>query len=127
MTDHPMQEKYPTLWRTAKGSPSPRAGTGKSGKVRIDDPLRSRTFLMIASRLLDVANGCRRRGLDEQAEMLDDLKACMYALREVPRSSRAEAAEALVYQANFIENDVFRLARTQPSVGAIATALEIEA
>jgi hypothetical protein len=133
MTDRPMQEKHPTLWRTAKGQPSPRKGTGgglrtKGSDIRIntEDPLRSRTFLKIVDRLIAVANGARRRGLPEQAEMLDDLKREMYALREVPRPERDEAAAALIHQAHFVENDLFRLARTQPSVGAVATALEVE-
>jgi hypothetical protein len=129
MTDHLMQEKYPNLRRGG----SPRLGTGQGWwskdrefRIGVDHPLRSRTFKAIVDRLIAVSNGCRKRGLPEQASMLDDLRACMVSLREVSRSSRDEAAAGLIYQANFVENDFFRMARVTPSVGAVAAALEIE-
>jgi hypothetical protein len=132
MTDQ-KQATNPNLLRTRKGSPSPRLRTGrgfrtKNSEVRIDpdDALRSRTFLCIVSRVMDIASACRRRGLGEHVTMLDDLRACMYALRELPRADRDAEAEALVHQASFIENDFFRMARVTPSVGSVAAALEIE-
>jgi hypothetical protein len=133
MTNYEKQVAHPHLRRTPKGQPSPRLGTGrgfraKDSEVRIDttDALRSRTFLVIVSRVMDIAAACRRRGLAEQVTMLEDLRACMYALRSVPRADRDAEAEALVHQAKFIENDFFRMARVTPSVGAVAAALEIQ-
>ena len=113
--------------------PSPRLRTGrgfrtKDSEVRIDpdDALRSRTFLCIVSRVMDISAACKRRGLAEQATMLDDLRTSMYALGEVPRANRNAEAEALCHQAAFIENDFARIGRVTPSVGAVAAALEIQ-